>query len=389
MLRNLNNLLFSNRLLILLTIVLRIFIHLDQQHTLHFNKDIPIEEIFGKNHLENCYELQAQLESDWESGIHNTLNYLLYQKNIANKRVTQMLRSKLDATKFIAKTSTKNILNILKNIKMPLKREILKMKFLTQAETTDFQFCPKQNIQEFVDMLTNESDFNELTIWFLLLTNVQLLLQPYLEKQKFPVPKTFGVCGLTLYEEYVGNTLQYFEYANFRIKLSIAKQLLDIAFKFTEGINGYHIYITDLTSDNLIYNTAHDKLYLIDLDTIYIVDGNNTKESEMIDYHDYIECNNDCFAFVPVRLCTNGLSDLNILSACVYLRENLRKDGTRGFLHPIPEQVMVKHTNLMELLDECVGGVIASNAASNFDLMSRFNAAAELSKLFTYIIKEW
>ncbi|XP_017465317.1 PREDICTED: uncharacterized protein LOC108358466 [Rhagoletis zephyria] len=382
--------LYSNKFLLLLIFVLNLRDFLEQLHTYEF-KRYPLEQIYSKSQIKQCEVIFESLEYDYQSSTHNIFSHLLAKTG--SRRKTQIFRSKSGVNKIIAKSYPKS-LEFIKLLNFPLNRELLKREFHLQAPSLDFQFCPHESIQRFVNFFSTTSGYNETTVWLFMLTNAQLFLQPYLQKHGFPVPQTFGICGFTAYQEHVGQTVEHFYPADFQIKLRIVRQLLEAALIFTNGFEGYRIYITDLTSDNLVYNVERDKLYFVDLNTVYIVDANSTIDSDGVDHHDLIACDN-CFAFVPDRLCTNGLSDLNVLESCLFIREDLKGDQTKGFLKPIPAEMEVKYPNLVQLLDECVEGatykenssVNNNNNIGNYN-MSRFMAAIKLIELLTNISGE-
>lgn len=346
-------------------------------------EDFPIDHLFGKSLVRNCRYILANLEYD-DSYAQNLISHLA--GSFGNHRKTQVFRSKITGNKIIGKSYPKSY-KIIRALTFPLNREYLRKEYLTQVIESDLHICPHASIQQFVNFFTIHSEYNETTVWLLLLTNPLLLIHPYLEHQDFPVPQLFGICGLTTFQEHVGQTLQHFNKANFEIKLRIAKQLLESALKFTNGFEGYRIYITDLTADNLIYNEERDKLYFIDLNTAFIVDSRSTIYKDGIDQHENIECD-DCFAFVPDRLCMYGISDLNLLESCLFLHEDLKSDRTKGFLKPIPAEITAKYPNLEALLDSCVDGKIKTETDSAENI-TRFHTTLKLIELFSDILNEF
>uniref|UniRef100_A0A0K8U4F3 UPF0672 protein C3orf58 n=1 Tax=Bactrocera latifrons TaxID=174628 RepID=A0A0K8U4F3_BACLA len=345
--------------------------------------DFPIAHLLGKSVVTNCRHILANLDYD-ESNTQNIISHFV--SRVGRHRKTQIFRSKITGHKIIGKSYPKSYKTI-RALSFPLNSEYLRKEYLTQVVGADLQICPHASIQQFVNFFATHSEYNETTVWLLMLTNPQLLVHPYLEHHGFPVPQLFGVCGLTTFQEHVGQTLQHFYKANFAIKLRIAKQLLESALKFTNGFEGYRMYITDLTADNLIYNEERDKLYFIDLNTAFIVDSKHTAHKDGIDQHENIECD-DCFAFVPDRLCTYGISDVNLLESCLFLRENLKRDRTKGFLKPIPAEITAKYPNLETLLDNCVDGVIKRETES-LEEMSRFLTTLKLIELLSDILSEF
>ncbi|XP_012155146.1 uncharacterized protein LOC101461301 [Ceratitis capitata] len=373
----------SNKFLLFLIIILNLRDFLEHMHTMEY-KRLPLEQVYSKSLLKQCNDIMEMIEFDHQSSTHNIANHLA--SNAGSSRKTQIFRRKDDDGKIIAKSYPKNA-NFIQRLSFPLNSDTLKREFLMRANNFDLQFCPHESIDRFVYFLSNMSGHNETYVWLLLLTNAQLILHSHLEEQGFPVPRSYGLCGYTLYQEHVGDTLEVFKNANFDIKLRIAKQLLEAALKFTNGFRDYHIYITDLTADNLVYNVERDKLYFIDLNTAYIVDSRSVLFRENVDKHELIECDN-CFAFVPDRLCSYSVSDLNLLSACLFLREDLKGDRTKGFLKPIPSEITVKYPNLEWLLDNCVSGV-EGDLTGTIQEMSRFRSTLTLIELIGEILNDF
>ncbi|XP_054737035.1 uncharacterized protein LOC129243768 isoform X2 [Anastrepha obliqua] len=374
--------LMSNKFLFFLICVVNLRDFLDNLHKYEFKRQ-PLEQLYSKSQIKQCKEIYESLDFDYPSAAHNVLSFL--GSKTKSRRRTQIYRTKNGDTKVIAK-SYPGSLDIIKRLTFPLNRELLKREFLTNAQHLDLQFCPHESIQQFVNFFSITSGHNETTVWLCMLTNAQLILQPYFEMHGFPVPATYGICGFTVFQEHVGKTLDHFYNANFRIKLRIAIQLLQAALKFTNGFEGYRIYITDLTADNLVYNVKRDKLYFIDLNTAYIVDAKSVINTEAVDHHELIECN-DCFAFIPDRLCQNSISDLNLLESCLFLREDLKGDRVKGFLGPLPMQVLVKYPLLVRLLDWCVEGGDSSEG-NTFENMARFRATINLIELLKSILND-
>uniref|UniRef100_A0A0A1WJ15 UPF0672 protein C3orf58 homolog n=1 Tax=Zeugodacus cucurbitae TaxID=28588 RepID=A0A0A1WJ15_ZEUCU len=375
--------LLSKRFMILLIVILNARDFIDHMISLKV-KDIQLDHIFGKSLVKQCNYILANVEYD-EANTHNILGHLI--SRFGSHRHTAMFQSKINQNdKIIAKSYPKSM-EIMRSLTYPLNREYLRKEYMAKVFKSDLHICPHESVQQFVNFFTTHSGHNETAVWLFLLTNPQVLIHPYLQAHGFPVPPLFGICGLTIFQMHVGQTLQHFYEANFDIKLRIAKQLLEAALKFTNGFEGFRMYITDITADNLIYNVERDKLYFIDLNTAYIVHAGSTTNSDDIDQHENIACD-DCFAFVPIRLCTYGISDMNLLESCRFLREDLKRDRTKGFLKPIPTEITTKYTDLETLLDNCVDGGIKTEAET-IEENSRFLTTLKLIELISNILNEF
>ncbi|KAI9585168.1 hypothetical protein GQX74_001015 [Glossina fuscipes] len=203
-----------------------------------------------------------------------------------------------------------------------------------------WQYCPIEDIESFLLQLRAYLSLKLETLWLYALTNIDLLLKPVLYDLNFPVPRTWH-------------------------KLEIAKQLLEASLQFSNGFSNYRLYITDLTADNIVYNVAKSKLYLIDLDTILIVDSSKAEYNNSVHRYEYEICEG-CFSYEPLDICNYNISDVNIFLACQFLTEDLYQRKTGGFLYPIPQSVQERYPNLEKLLNQCVQ-CSQSNCHNRFD----------------------
>lgn len=281
--------------------------------------------------------------------------------------------------------------------------------FFNKNRIDGLQFCPKNHIENFIDLFTS-TDNNEtneisieskLNIWINLIVNSQILLLPKLKSFEFSIPQIYGICGFTIIQTYEGKSLiEIYKNFSFNLKLQITKQLFESIFKFTNGYLGYRLYLTDLNLDNIVYNIETKKISFIDLDNIIIVDSlylnrtrkinNKIKEeyynNNEISYsnwfnihkHEIINCNG-CFAYVPTDICSYHKSDINLYAICQLLREDLYGNQKNGFLYPIPENFLKKYPNFMNLLNECV--------ECKGKCKNRFESATYLLKLLKEIVK--
>uniref|UniRef100_A0A1A9ZHT2 PIP49_C domain-containing protein n=1 Tax=Glossina pallidipes TaxID=7398 RepID=A0A1A9ZHT2_GLOPL len=228
-----------------------------------------------------------------------------------------------------------------------------------------WQYCPIDDIESFLSQLKTYLNLKLETLWLYALTNIDLLLKPLLYDLNFPVPRTWHTCGFTLIEDNAGQSLHYFYGENFFQKLEIAKQLLEACLQFSNGFANYRLYITDLTADNIVYDVTKSKLYLIDLDTIFIVDSSKAEYYNSVHRYEYEICEG-CFSYQPLDICNYNISDVNIFLACQFLTEDLYQRKTGGFLYPIPQSIQERYPNLEKLLNQCVQ-CTHSNCHNRFD----------------------
>lgn len=206
--------------------------------------------------------------------------------------------------------------------------------------------------------------------------DAQPLILPILYHHNLPVPKLFEACGFTIYETYEGISLTKLYDSPFKTRLQVATQLLKGALTFTEGFDSFRVYLTDLNPDNIVYNPETSKLTFVDLDDIILVDSEeNTFESHR---HEMIECDG-CFAYSQQSICAAKSSDINLFAACQFLREDLKRDKSKGFLHPVPDDISQDFPELFEVLDYCVD-------CKEWECSSRFDVVSELIDIFNSIL---
>ncbi|XP_037812126.1 uncharacterized protein LOC119603914 [Lucilia sericata] len=317
-------------------------------HRKHFEQDLKYCQKCFEHQIENCLNFFHKIEADNEFSIRQLINLLPERSCKRNNQLVQLKNSheKL-ITKYLFKAQN------LETSELKIKE--LKQEFLEQHNALQgMQFAPLKSFENFIKALQQvHLNLTEITIWHYLINNIQPLLMPLLEQQNFPVPKTYKVCGFTLYQQYAGQDLYHYFQMEFPLKLEISKQLLQAALKFSYGFKNYRFYITDLTADNMVYDTIKNKLYFIDLDTLFIVDSSKAKYKSSIHKHEYIECPG-CFAYSADDIASYNISDINVYSACQFLREDLFRDHTKGFLYPIPPEVNEAYPKLWQLLNKCV-----------------------------------
>ncbi|XP_055917226.1 uncharacterized protein LOC129949662 [Eupeodes corollae] len=364
----------SQKYILLLLLVLRYPIDKESQE---FTK-IQSHILDDYKNCPKCFENQSDfckrvhLDYHFDENLTNNLNILF---GVRQNRV--LSNNKNSSNKIFAKYLARDFdfsdLNEEVNENEMIRK--LSQRFLNESRLDGMQFCPHSEIQRFIQLFAK--NYTELNIWMHMNINVQPILLPHLHSLGFPVPETYATCGFTIYQSFDGVPLADLYSSDFITKLKIASNLLKGAFKFSEGFNGFRIYITDLNMDNVVYNQNENKVSFVDLDTVLIVDDHHQKsESKLIHKHEFLECN-DCFAFSPTDICASGQSDINIFAVCQLLRENLTRDRTKGFLYPVPE----KYNHLESMLSECVD-------CKEITCKNRYDIALEMiSRMEEIIIK--
>lgn len=343
-------------------------------HRKHFEQDLKYCPKCFESQIQNCNKFFQNIKPDDTFSINQLLNFLPAKP--CNKRNNQLIKLQTSNEKLIAKYFFN------KNQKLKNSNDIaeIKINFLMQQEQLQgMQFLPLKSVDKFTENLKKfHTNLTNIAIWQYMINNIQLLILPILEQHKFPIPSNYAICGFSLYQQFIGQDLYNFFKADFLQKLEISKQLLESALKFSYGFDNYRLYITDLTADNIVYDSVHKKLYYIDLDTIFIVDSTKVKYKSLIHKHDYIECPG-CFAYSADDIASYNISDINIYSTCQFLREDLFKDHTKGFLYPIPQEILKTYPKFKQLLNKCV------DCTGNLCL-ERFTVAKDLIELFKEIL---
>ncbi|XP_065368687.1 divergent protein kinase domain 2A [Calliphora vicina] len=343
-------------------------------HRKHFENDLKYCTKCFVHQIQQCLDIFENIKPDNEFSVRQLLTFLPER---SCKRNNQVVKLKNSTKKLI----TKYLFNTKYEIEKNFETVQLKNQFLAEQENLQgMQYTPLNTIQDFIkDLQKFHKNLTEITIWLYLSNNIQPLILPLLKQQNFAVPETYAVCGFTLYQQYAGEDLYNYFNMDFPLKLEISKQLLQAALKFSHGFNNYRFYITDLTADNIVYDQINNKLYFIDLDTIFIVNSAKSKYHTSIHKHQYIECSG-CFAYSADDIASYNISDINVYSACQFLREDLFKDQSKGFLYPIPDKINEAYPKLWQLLNKCVD-------CPDSVCGERLTVANELIELFEEILQ--
>lgn len=99
-------------------------------------------------------------------------------------------------------------------------------------------------------------------------------------------------------------------------RLKIAKNLLLGALSLTEGFQGFRIYLTDATKDNIAVDEETLAVSFIDLDDVIIQHADSFPDNKKdVHRHEKIECDN-CFAYSTKDICGSPKSDINLFTIC-------------------------------------------------------------------------
>lgn len=257
----------------------------------------------------------------------------------------------------------------------------LKQLFLGENRVGGSFIChPNVTIENFYQTLPVKLKHRKL-FWLLMNFNIQPLIFTAFDKTDLPIPKQLDLIGLISITENKGRSLVNYFSSNFMTRLKISKLLLEGILNLTnsELLKGYKIYLTDLTLDNIVYDSNLDLISFVDLDNIILIDsltfsGHKTKQTHV---HEKIECNG-CFAYSIEDICSCPVSDINVFAVCQLLYEDLYEDRNKGFLHSIPERIKHEHPQILVELEQCV-----NCKQRNCD---RFKSASTLLQIFDKIL---
>lgn len=100
-------------------------------------------------------------------------------------------------------------------------------------------------------------------------------------------------------------------------RLTIARNLLMGAISLTNGHQGFRIYLTDATKDNIAVDEDTLAVTFIDLDDVIIqqVSLVPKKNAIPVHRHEKLDCDN-CFAYSTKDICGSPKSDINIFTIC-------------------------------------------------------------------------
>lgn len=217
--------------------------------------------------------------------------------------------------------------------------KVLRRKVLAQ-ELEGCIICPSKD-EKALNRILDWFKGTELLKLILLQVNVQPLLLELFDGHGFPVPTVIFQGGFQLLESFDGNALVNFYDSLLNTRLRIAKELIQASFRFTEGINGFRFYLTDINPDNIAVQAQPSgsfQVSFIDLDNVIILDSQSNQldsRSKARHIHSRIDCDG-CFAYVQEDLCSYQRSDINQFAICQLLYENLNGDREGGFLHIQP-----------------------------------------------------
>lgn len=198
----------------------------------------------------------------------------------------------------------------------------------------------------------------------------------FTKEEDWPFPQYYGSCGRTAVFENTGQRLTDFYFKDWMTRVKLSRQLLQMAFKFTNNKDKIALYLTDWSSDNFAVD-QFGTLTLIDGENIILVDQQLVQDTRAPGWnvkHTSGSEDSAClhhFCYSSEDLCTRVESDLNFYGVCKGLLVNnpFSREMPLGLLHSIPGEVKRKHPLLSRFISEC---------ADPTHPQGRFEAAKEL-----------
>ncbi|XP_016999534.2 divergent protein kinase domain 2A [Drosophila takahashii] len=181
--------------------------------------------------------------------------------------------------------------------------------------------------------------------WFYMMHYVSPLLMQELHSLQFPVPRTYASCGLTHFQAYAGQTLIHYAEAEENLRLELSRQLLELSLKLTFGFSDFRIYLTDFTADNFAYDELNQRVTLVDLDSLVLVDGLSTSGEAQ----KYEPLPGEGFTFDVSAFCSGQQLDANVYQACLLLRDFLLKNVDNERLQLLLEQCVACQDELCDM----------------------------------------
>ncbi|KAG4068910.1 hypothetical protein HA402_005058 [Bradysia odoriphaga] len=240
-----------------------------------------------------------------------------------------------------------------KSLVETLKTELMRV-FKTKHNAAGFQICPTDAVTRFMEVFSDQ----KVNSWVLLNLNVEPLVVNALSRRNFSVPKLLGLCGFVTLQSNNGLPLYSFYDQSFAVRLLIAKNLLSAALEFSYGVEGFRIYLTDATADNIVVDATTFDVTFVDLDDVFVVDSTTCLSSQVVHRHEKIDCDGMCFAYVPDELCSYHLSDINLFAICQLFVKDVNRMPDYGLLHSVPDTISTQNPELQQLINQCIDGNI-------------------------------
>ncbi|XP_044729761.1 uncharacterized protein LOC123293108 [Chrysoperla carnea] len=238
--------------------------------------------------------------------------------------------------------------------------------------------CLSNNVTLFINHFVNDdNNMNTrdrlINLWYTLEMNPEpLILQLFNKNDGYPVPKYYGACGRYIIVEDCGIKLH--DYLNtYLINMNsidgwltrayIALQLLQSMKLFTSTHNLYHLYLLDISSDNIVIDIHTKRIKFIDFEHIILKQYNNDNDNTDLMEHVYNEkdfiddaAHDNLFKFSKLDICMYDISDINYYAICKIILSPKAPypmiEG--GLLYSMPPILFDEYPNTFKLIDECI-----------------------------------
>ncbi|KAF4527000.1 hypothetical protein B566_EDAN001547 [Ephemera danica] len=226
---------------------------------------------------------------------------------------------------------------------------------------SSFTFCPAVDFAQMDDIIDRVSVRAKGVGYKTLLVNIltmliinpePIILEAFPALDGWPFPRHLGSCGRLTAEESAGSRLSWHLHSSWYSRASIALQLLQAARQLTFQDPRYALYLTDLSVDNVVLDSA-GKVTIVDLGNIILVDkypplaGRVGDWSEMHTSERLTEDCDTCFAYSVQDICSHKISDHNYYTVCQFL-------ALHAVLQDPPANVLRVYPQLESLLHECL-----------------------------------
>ena len=112
---------------------------------------------------------------------------------------------------------------------------------------------------------------NTLQLTMLMINTEPIVFMAFPKEEGWPFPKYHGGCGRLVAFENAGRSLADYYSAPWDVRVSLARQLLEMALKFTRNDDGVALYLTDWTADNFAVD-EDGRVALVDGENFVLVD---------------------------------------------------------------------------------------------------------------------
>ena len=151
----------------------------------------------------------------------------------------------------------------------------LDYKEIGRYDWTEVLACMRS--QRLVDLLVRRAHYHPAAptvanlLTMLMINPEPIVFMAFPKEEGWPFPKYHGGCGRLVAFENAGRSLADYYSAPWDVRVSLARQLLEMALKFTRNDDGVALYLTDWTADNFAVD-EDGRVALVDGENFVLVD---------------------------------------------------------------------------------------------------------------------